>query len=404
MRGAAAFRRARPAPSKPSSVPGVTHPPDGYLDAASTEPLHPAAREALLAALEAGWADPARLYRDGRRARLRLDAAREIVADVLGAAPAEVTFTASGSGAVQLGMLGCLRGRERVGRHLVASAVEHSVVLHTANLHERAGGSVALVGVDRTGRVDPGAFASALRPDTALACLQSANHEVGTVQPVEEVAAAAATAGVPLLVDAAQTVGRLAVPAGWAVLTASAHKWGGPPGVGVLAIRRAARWRSPAPETDREAGRFGGFENVPAICAAAAALAAVQADAAAENVRLAGLADRIRAAVASLPDVVVLGDPDRGLPHLLTFSCLYIDGEALITELDRAGFAVNSGSSCTAETLRPSHVLEAMGVLSHGNVRVSLPRGTSEATVDGFLAALPGVLERLRALAGVRGL
>jgi cysteine desulfurase len=385
-------------------VAGVTQPPIGYLDAASTEPLHPAAREAWLAAVDAGWADPARLYRDGRRAALRLDAARQIVAEEFGAAPAEVTFTASGAAAIQLGVLGCLRGRARVGRHLVACAVEHSAVLHAAAHHERAGGTVELVGVDRLGRVDPEVFAATVRPDTALACLQTANHEVGTLQPVAEVADALAEAGVPLLVDAAQTVGRLPTPPGWSVLAASAHKWGGPPGVGVLALRRSARWRSPGPETEREAGRVAGFENVPGICAAAAALAAVAAEAAVENARLAALAERVRAAVAQLPDVVVLGDPERRLPHLLTFSCLYVDGEALITELDRAGFAVNSGSSCTADTLRPSHVLEAMGVLSHGNVRVSLPRGTTEATVAGFLAVLPGVLERLRELAGVRGL
>jgi cysteine desulfurase len=382
----------------------VTQPPDGYLDAASTEPLHPAAREAWLAAVDAGWADPARLYRDGRRARLRLDAARQIVADILGAAPAEVTFPASGAAAIQLGLLGCLRGRERIGRHLVTSAVEHSAVLHVAAFHERAGGTVDLVAVNRLGRVDPEAFVGALRPDTALACLQTANHEVGTLQPVAEVADALTAAGIPLLVDAAQTVGRLPTPPGWAVLAASAHKWGGPPGVGVLALRRSARWRSPVPDTEREAGRVAGFENVPGICAAAAALAAVAAEAATENARLAALTDRVRAAVVRLPDVVVLGDPDRRLPHLVTFSCLYVDGEALITELDRAGFAVNSGSSCTADTLRPSHVLEAMGVLSHGNVRVSLPRGTTESTVDGFLAVLPGVLERLRELAGARGL
>jgi cysteine desulfurase len=379
-------------------------PPDGYLDAASTEPLHPAAREAWLAAVEAGWADPARLYRDGRRARMRLDAAREIVAEVIGATPGEVSFTASGSAALQLGMLGVLRGRARVGNRLVVSRVEHSAVLHTAARHAADGGEVELVDVEATGRVEAAAFVRALHPSTALACLQSANHEVGTVQPVDAVATAAIANEVPLLVDAAQTLGRLPVPFGWAVLCASAHKWGGPPGVGVLALRRSARWRSPAPETERESGRVAGFENVPGICAAAAALAAVTGEAEAENARLRRLTDRIRAAAAALPDVVVHGDPDHSLPNLITFSCLYVDGEALLTELDRAGYAVNSGSSCTAQTLRPSHVLEAMGVLSHGNVRVSLPRGVTEATVDGFLAVLPGVLERLRALAGVHGL
>lgn len=376
----------------------------GYFDAASTEPLHPVARATLLAALDEGWADPARLYRAGRVARIRLDEARETVATVLGVAPPDVSFPASGTQALQLAIAGCVKGRARVGRHLVASAVEHSAVLHAAQWHEAAGGSVDLVGVDRAGRVDPAAFAAALRPDTAVACLQSANHEVGTLQPVAEVVAAAGA--VPLVVDAAQSLGRVPVPAGWAVLTASAHKWGGPAGVGILAVRREARWRSPLPAGEREGGRAPGFQNVPAIAAAAAALAAVVADAAAEAGRLARLTERIRTVAAGVPDVVVHGpfDPAARLPQLVTFSCLYLDGESLVRELDRAGFAVNSGSSCTADTLAPSHVLEAMGVLSHGNVRVSLPRDTSEADVERFLALLPGIVAGLRESTGVADL
>jgi len=376
-----------------------------YFDAASTEPLHPAARAALLGALDEGWADPARLYGAGRRARLRLDAAREVVAALIGARPDEVTFTSSGTQAVHLGMLGALRGRRRAGRHLVVGAVEHSSVLHVGDQHAAEGGELTTVGVDRSGRVDPDAYAAALRQDTALACLQSANHEVGTLQPVGEVARAATARGVPLLVDAAQSLGRVPVPAGWSVLAASAHKWGGPPGVGVLAVRRGARWRSPSPADDRERGRAPGFENVPGAVAAAAALAARVADGEADNRRLTALVGRIREQVAaSVPDVEVVGDPARRLPHLVTFSCLYVDGEALVTELDREGFAVNSGSSCTSSTLRPSHVLEAMGVLSHGNVRVSLPRDATEADVDRFLEVLPRVVARLRATAGVEGL
>lgn len=379
-----------------------------YFDAASTEPLHPVARATLLAALDDGWADPARLYRDGRRARMRLDAAREIVAEVLGVAPADVSFPASGTQALQLGIFGALKGRARVGTHLVTSAVEHSAVLHAAAAHEAAGAEVELVGVDRAGRVDPEAFAAALRADTALACLQSANHEVGTLQPVAEVAERAhrSEPPVPLLVDAAQSLGRVPVPAGWSLLTASAHKWGGPPGVGVLAVKREARWRSALPPGEREGGRAPGFENVPAISAAAAALAAVSADTTAESARQAALTERLRAVAGALPDVVVHGpaDPAARLPHLVTFSCLYLDGESLVRELDRKGFAVNSGSSCTADTLKPSHVLEAMGVLSHGNVRVSLPRGAAQVEVERFLAELPGVIARLRAEAGVSGL
>ncbi|NKZ06407.1 cysteine desulfurase family protein [Actinomadura latina] len=368
-----------------------------YFDAASTEPPHPAGRAALLEALDAGWADPARLYGAARATRLLLDRSRARVAGVLGARPDEVSFTSSGTQAVHLAVLGGLQARRRVGRHLVVSAVEHSSVLHAAERHERDGGEVTVVGVDRAGRVDPGEFAAALRADTALACLQSANHEVGTVQPVAEAAAACRGARVPLFVDAAQSLGRADVPGGWSFLAGSAHKWGGPAGVGVLAVRKGTRWRSPLPDDEREGRRVPGFENVPAIAAAAAALEAYRAGMAADAPRVSALVDRIRAEVPrSVPDVEVVGDPVRRLPHLVTFSCLYVEGEALLTELDRLGFAVSSGSSCTADTLRPSHVLEAMGVITHGNVRVSLPRGVDSADVDRFLAVLPGAVARLR--------
>ena len=373
-----------------------------YLDAASAEPLHPAAKQALVAALEDGWADPSRLYGAGRRARLALDTARQQVAEDIGARPDELAFTGSGTLACHLAVLGTLAGRRRVGAHVVVSAVEHSSVLHAATEYA---GEVTTVPVDRFGRVDPAEFTAALRQDTALACLQSANHEVGTVQPVAEVAPRCAELGVPLFVDAAQSVGWAAAPDGWSLLAASAHKWGGPPGVGVLAIRRRVRWRSPLPEDEREGGRSPGFENIPAIVAAAAALRTRLDGIGAEAVRLSVLVDRIRATVPALvPDVEVVGDPAHRLPHLVTFSCLYVDGEALVTELDRLGFAVNSGSSCTSSTLRPSHVLEAMGVLSHGNVRVSLPLGTSDADVDSFLSVVPEVVRRLRAVAGAEGL
>jgi cysteine desulfurase len=233
----------------------------------------------------------------------------------------------------------------------------------------------------------------------------SANHEVGTVQPVADAAAACAAAGVPLYVDAAQSAGRVPVPGGWSLLTASAHKWGGPPGVGVLVVRKGVRWSSPLPADERELGRVPGFPNLPAVVAAAASLRARAEEQEAEAARLAPLVDRIRDRVAAtVPDVEVVGHPTGRLPHLVTFSCLYVDGEALLHALDARGFAVSSGSSCTSSTLTPSHVLEAMGVLSHGNVRVSLHRETTEADVDRFLAVLPDVVAELRRTAGVRGL
>ncbi|WP_280912408.1 cysteine desulfurase/sulfurtransferase TusA family protein [Streptomyces sp. SAI-208] len=363
-----------------------------YFDAASSAPLHPVARQALLASLDEGWADPSRLYREGRRARMLLDAAREAAAEAVGCRPDELTFTSSGTRAVHSGIAGVMGGRRRVGRHLIVSAVEHSSVLHSAELFE-----VTEVPVDRTGAVSARSYADALRSDTALACLQSANHEVGTVQPVAEVAAVCREAGVPLLVDAAQSLGWGPVEGEWSLLTASAHKWGGPSGVGLLAVRKGVRFSPRGPADERESGRAPGFENLPAIVAAAASLRAVRAESAQEAARLRELTARIRARVPELvADVEVVGDPERRLPGIVTFSCLYVDGETLLHELDRAGFSVSSGSSCTSSTLTPSHVLKAMGVLSEGNVRVSLPFGAVSEEVDRFLEVLPGAVAAVR--------
>ncbi|MFF7605361.1 aminotransferase class V-fold PLP-dependent enzyme [Streptomyces parvulus] len=368
-----------------------------YFDAASAAPLHPVARQALLASLDEGWADPARLYREGRRARLLLDAAREAAAEAVGCRADELVFTPSGTRAVHSGVAGALAGRRRVGRHLIVSAVEHSSVLHAAEELERDGGTVTRVPVDRAGAVDAGAFAAALDDSTALACLQSANHEVGTEQPVTEVAEACRGAGVPLLVDAAQSLGWGKVPGDWSLLTASAHKWGGPSGVGLLVVRKGVRFAPQGAADERESGRAPGFENLPAIVAAAASLRAVRAEAAQEAARLRELTERIRARVPGLvPDVEVVGDAVRRLPGIVTFSCLYVDGETLLHELDRAGFSVSSGSSCTSSTLTPSHVLKAMGVLTEGNVRVSLPPGTPGEDVERFLEVLPGAVAAVR--------
>jgi cysteine desulfurase len=366
-----------------------------YLDAASAAPLHPVAREALAASLADGWADPDKLYAQARRARQLLEAARAAAADSIGVRPEELTFTPGGSDACRRAVAGLLRGRRRAGDALVHSTVEHSSVLHAAAAHQAAGGRAVAVKVDRDGRLDLDAFAKAVAAErVAAAAVMSANHEVGTVQPIAAAARECAAADVPLLVDAAQSVGRAAVPEGWSVLTASAHKWGGPAGVGLLAVRAGTRYDGETPPP----------VPVPLAVAAAASLRAAVDEAAEVAARLSPLVDRIRATVANVPDVEVVGDPIDRLPHLVTFSCLYVDGEAMLHALDRRGFAVSSGSSCTASTLEPSHVLVAMGVLSHGNVRVSLHRETTEDDVDRFLAELPGVVAGLRAEAGVSAL
>jgi cysteine desulfurase len=375
----------------------MTGVPGGYLDTASARPLHPAARQVLQRAYDEGWADPRALHSPGRRARMLLDNAREVLATLLGARVDEVSLRPSGTAAIHAGLLGVAEARSRVGRTVVHSAVEHSAVLHAAGWLEQRGGKTVSIPVGRTGRVDAADFAAAASEEgVAVACLQQANHEVGTLQPVAEVAAGCARAGVPLLVDASQAAGHLDPPDGWSVLTASTRVWGGPPGLGVLAVRKGVRWREPGPADER------GFADVPAALAAAAALRAVVAERAEVNPRLHALVARIRERVrATVPDVDVAGEAEERLPHLVTFSCLHVDGEALVTELDRRGFSVASGSACTASTLEPSHVLAAMGVLTHGNVRLSLGPETSQQDVERFLAELPGVVAQLRSRVGM---
>jgi cysteine desulfurase len=358
-----------------------------YVDTASSEPLHPAARDAMVAALDQGYADPRRLHTPARNARLILDNARQAVAEALGVRRDEVSFTPSGTDAVHRGLLGLARP----GMAVAHAAVEHSAVLHA--LAWRPDVQVRPIPVDHLGRVD---LTGLGEPD--VVALQSANHEVGTVQPVAELEL---HHDAPLFMDACASMGRLPLPDGWSVAAGSAHKWGGPAGVGVLLVRKGATWRNPFPVDDRVDERVAGFENVPAALGAAAALQAVVAERDDVNARQHALVDRIRARVAEIPDTEVVGDPVDRLPHLVTFSFLYVDGEAIVDALNRRGFEVASGSACTASTLEPSHVLAAMGALTHGNVRVSLTRDATAADVDAFLAVLPEVVAEIRRDAGL---
>jgi cysteine desulfurase len=375
-----------------------------HLDNGGSAPWHPLARQAFLQALDDGWADPRRLHAEGRRAALLLDGAREAVAGVLGSRTEEVHFTASHTASLHAAVAQTVRARRRVGGDVVVGAVERAAVLHAAeDAATGEGGRRIVVPVDRTGRVDEEGFTGAVAHEgTALAALQHANGEVGTLQPVEEVHAAAERHGVPLLVDAGASTGHAALPRSWDLLAADPADWGAPAGLGVLAVRHKVRTVPVGPE-DPEPWAPGGV-SVPAAFAAAVALQAVDADRAAEDVRRRALVDRVRSQVATVRDVDVVGAADARLPHVATFSFLYVDGEALVTELDRAGFAVGSGSACTASTLEPSHVLAAMGVLTHGNVRIALDRSTTAGDVERFLAVLPDAVERVRAALGAEGL
>ncbi len=379
-----------------------------YLDAGGHAPLHPTARAALEAAWSEGWADPRRLHGEGRKARLLLDGAREAVAGVLGSRTEEVFFAPSHTQALHHAVLGVSTGRRRVGGRVVVSAVERAAVLHAAGqvAAAHAQGGVDVVPVSTSGRVDTVAMAAAIAaPGCALAALQFANGEVGTVQPVAEVHAAARRAGVPLLVDAGASLGHVDVPGAWDVLAADPADWGGPSGVAILAVRARVRWARTWPEDDAEGGWFPGGVSVPAALAAAASLTSVLRERSAQEARRRALVDLLRERIArEVPDVVVVGDAVDRLPHVMTFSCLYVDGEALVAELDRLGFAVGSGSACTSSTLEPSHVLAAMGVLTHGNVRVVLPIDVDAGAVQRFCDVLPTAVARVRALLGVDGL
>ncbi len=356
-----------------------SHPPGPaprrLLDAASG-PLHPVARDTLLAALEAGWADPARLHAEGRRARALLDRAREVVATGLGVRPPEVSFLSNGSVALLRAVEGTRYAARRHGARLVASAVEHSAVLVPARGRaSRTDDPDQLdeVRVDADGRVDLEAWRVAVgRPGTVAAALQSANGEVGTRQPLAAARAACREHGVPLVVDATASLGRDRVPTDHDVLVGDARSWGGPP-LGVLVVREGTRWQWADARADVEHGRSETTPWVPLALAAAEAWQQTAATRDTDAAACRGLVDSIRTAAGRVEDTEVVGDAADRLPHVVTFSALYADGESLVGGFDRSGFAVASGSACTSSTLEPSHVLAAMGRLTHGNVRVTLP-------------------------------
>jgi cysteine desulfurase len=363
-----------------------------YFDAASGLPWHPVAVEALRAATEDGWADPNRLAGPSRRSAVLLDAAREATAAELDVRPDELVFLPSGAQALQWAVLGTLAGRSRVGRRLLHSAVEHSTVFAAAEWHVAHGGEAETIPVDARGRVDPDQFRTRAA-GAAAAVLQAANHEVGTRQPVSELH----LGDVPLVVDASHDLVFGSAPPNAAVFTGDARLWGAP-SVGLLVIKTGTRWLPPFPVDDSERRRGVGTPNVPAIVAAAASLRATRQDREEQARRLTGYVDQLRRRLPELvPDTVVLGDARERLPHLVTFSSAYLDGEALLTQLDRHGFSVSSGSSCTSDTLAPSHVLVAMGALTSGNVRISLHRDVQQADIDRFLTVLPGVVAEVRA-------
>jgi len=373
-----------------------------YLDHASATPWHPAALATYQQVAGSLIADPTRRHAAGRRARDLLESARGAIAGMFGAPPDRIVMTSGGTEAIHLAVLGGVAANRTRPRRIVSSAVEHSAVLAAA---DASGYACAQVAVDRLGRVDLDGLRSELGKGAALVNLMHANHEVGTLQPVAEVAALCREHDALLHVDACQTAGRLPVDLGGLgadYLSVSAAKFGGGRGTGALLLSPRARLRPLLAGDERERRRRAGLEHLPGIAAMAEALLQLAPnDPYGPAARAASNADALRRQLrerlpAAVDDVAVHGPDDGAAPHIVAVSALYCDGEALVSALDAAGYAVHSGSSCATTSGEPSHVLVAMGALTHGHVRVSLGAETTPEDVDGFVGAFATAVAKLR--------
>ncbi|MBI2169986.1 MAG: aminotransferase class V-fold PLP-dependent enzyme [Actinobacteria bacterium] len=373
-----------------------------YFDHASSSPLRPRALEAMLPYLTEHHADPGRVHTEGHATRAAVEAAREQVGALFGARPREVVFTSSGTEAVNAAVFGAIARTTAAGvpaPALVATAVEHSSVLDACR---RAGVEVELVPVDGRGRVDPSEVVSALTDETALVNVQVANHEVGTLQPAAEVAAACRDRGVLCHVDACAGAGYVPVALsdlGADLVSVTAHKMGGPKGVGALLVRKGLRVPPFIVGGAQERGRRGGIENVPAIVGFGAVAEEVAGSLGAEATHLRALTDRLLAEIpAAVAGIRVYGNPADRLPNLVCFGVEGVEAEPVLLGLDRRGIAAHSGSSCASETLEPSPVLAAMGVDAEHSLRISVGWTSTDVDVDAVLAALPEVVQGLRDL------
>ncbi len=371
-----------------------------YLDNAATTRMTTEVRAAMEPFLDRDFGNASSLHAAGRRARRALEDARETVAGCLGADPKEIVFTSGATESNALAIAGAaeaLRGR---GDHLVTSAIEHPSVLETVARLERQGWKVTRVPVDGVGLVDPAKVAAAITPRTVLVSVMTVNNEVGSLQPIAAIRLAAR--GVVFHTDAAQAVGILPVSVRDVdLLTFSAHKMHGPKGVGGLWIRKGTPLAPQSVGGGQEFERRAGTENVAGVAGLAAAMKAACAE---PGGRMEPLRERLRAGLERLGGIRVWGSPERRAPHVLNVSIEGVDSEAAILALDAAGVCVSSGSACASMSTKPSHVLQAMGVpadLAKASVRFSLSSLTTAEEIDGALAVVPGVVERLRKISPV---
>ncbi len=375
-----------------------------YLDHAATTPLDERVLEAMLPWLRGGFGNASSLYRLGREARKAVEDAREEVAALIGARPAEIVFTSGGTESNTTALAGLAQARSGRGRHLITSQIEHHAVLHCLERLAQDGFEVDYLAPDADGRVAAEAVAERVRAETILVSVMHANNEVGSIQPIRAIGAACAARRVPLHCDAVQTVGHLPLDVaelGVALLSASAHKFGGPKGTGFLYIRSGVRPRPLLLGGGQERGRRAGTENVAGIVGLATALRLATAELATEAPRCAALRDQLVAGLLALPGVRLNGPAVERLPNNANLSFERVSAESLQILLDGHDIAVSTGSACSSGATEPSHVLQAMGLdrnVSFSALRFTVGRGNTPAEMAEVLSVMPAALDRLRAL------
>jgi cysteine desulfurase len=377
-----------------------------YLDHNATTPPSPTVVDRMVAALRDQFGNPSSVHYFGQRAKAVLDEARTDVATLIGADPSEVVFTGGGTEGDNLAIRGVAEALEVTGRrHLVASSIEHEAVLNTMKALARRGWKTTLLPVDESGIVSPDALRDALSEDTALVSIMHANNEIGTIQPIAELARIARDHRAVFHTDAVQSAGKIPIDVkalGVDVLSISAHKFYGPKGVGALWSRRGLRLQSPLTGGKQERGRRAGTENVAGIVGMGVAAREAIAKMFSEGARLGPLRDRLETSIlARVPGTARNGAREPRVPNTTNISFDRTEAESLLIALDLEGIAVSTGSACSSGTLEPSHVLKAMGLPTHrtqNSIRFSLGTTNTEEDIDRVVAVLPGIVDKLRSL------
>jgi cysteine desulfurase len=376
-----------------------------YLDYNSTTPIDPAVIDIMSRVMTDNYGNPSSVHRLGQKARVALEEARERIAALIGAQPAEIYFTSGGTESDNMAIKGTARARRHKGRHLITSAVEHHAVLNTTQSLEHEGYSVTYLGCDRNGVVSIDELRKAVRPDTAVVSIMMANNETGEIQPIRALAALCREAGIVFHTDAVQAVGKMPVDVddlGVDMLSLSGHKFYGPKGIGALYIRRGTMITPLIHGGAHEKRKRAGTENLPAAAGMAAALDIACERMDDEHRRLSELsAYFIDNVMARIDDVSLNGSRDNRIPSTVNLSFKGVEGEAVLLSLDLKGVAASSGSACSSGSLESSHVLKAMGVdpvLAQGSIRFSMGRLTTREDLDYTLSVLPEIIERLRAM------